>query len=253
MRTLMELRQTVIRQENDQTPKLAHSENIRAGASNVLQHGQKAQIWLPGKKRWKGTYRFIFDSGRNCYLELGSSVIEAPSRWVRPVVEMGNLDSLEGPKEAESSKESTITPESIRDRDGPRSSDGAVGPKPPNVGCAPAFVPWGKYNLRPHTHCIWNSIDMGSSVVFNVDDNIWQPMGDDSVGKLTHEALINTESPHAETAEEWKSVLFDRFGVVDLSRMPPRVFLTLVPARASIREELRGILTNDNAGIPLVS
>ena len=68
VRTLMELRQTVIRQENDQTLKLAMSKNLRSGASKVLQHGQKVQIWLPEKKRWKGTYRFIFDSGRNCYL-----------------------------------------------------------------------------------------------------------------------------------------------------------------------------------------
>ena len=33
--------------------------------------------------------------------------------------------------------------------------------------------------------------------------------------------------------------------------MPPRVFPTLAPARASIRDEMRGILTKDNAGIPI--
>ena len=92
---------------------------------------------------------------------------------------------------------------------------------------------------------------MESSVLFNIDENIWHPMDDDSAGNGSQEMVLNTESPQAETAEEWKSVLFDQFGVVDLSRMPPRVFLTLAQARTSIREELRGILAKDNAGIPI--
>ena len=76
-------------------------------------------------------------------------------------------------------------------------------------------------------------------MLFNVDENIWHAMDDDCVNDLSREALATDGSSQAETAEEWKSVLFGQFGVVDLSRIPPMVFLTLAPARSSVREELR--------------
>ena len=94
----------------------------------------------------------------------------------------------------------------------------------------------------------------------NVDENICQAMDNNSNLILDSETLANatatgskipSEAPQAETAEEWKSVLFGQFGVVDLSRMPPRVFLTVVKARASIRDEIRGILPNDSSGVPI--
>ena len=198
---------------------------------------------------------FYFDIGRNCYLESGATVIKAPSHWVRSIIEMGNSESLELPTEPNSTTRDSIVPGRISDDDGlnndeEKCSDGTLVPKSSTASRAPAFVPWGKYNLRSHIHCTWNSVDMESSVLFNIDENICHPMDDDSVENGSQEMLINTESPQVKTAEEWKSVLFDQYGVVDLSRMPPRVFLTLAQARASIREELRGILAKGNAGIP---
>ena len=60
VRTLMDLRQTVIKLGNDQTPKLALSKNLRTGASTVLKHGQKVQIWLPEKEKMERDISFYF-------------------------------------------------------------------------------------------------------------------------------------------------------------------------------------------------
>ena len=77
---------------------------------------------------------------------------------------------------------------------------------------------------------------MGNLSMFNADENIWHAMDNNSNLALGQEALASTESlptgiiaesPHAETSEEWKSVLFDQLGVVDLPRTPPRFFLDI--------------------------
>ena len=92
---------------------------------------------------------------------------------------------------------------------------------------------------------------MGSMLVFNLDGNIFHLMDNNSALQEKSKVVNHPEPIQDETAEEWKSVLFDQFGVVGLSRMPPRVFLTLIKERASIRDELRGILSKDHAGIPI--
>ena len=97
----------------------------------------------------------------------------------------------------------------VPENEGPRSSDGTVEPETLIVGRLPAFAPWGKYNLRSHTRCIWNSLDMESSALFNADGNIWHAMNDDDVNNLNHEILAPNGPVRAETSEEWKSVLFD--------------------------------------------
>ena len=151
IRTLIELRQIAIHLENEQTLRLPMSRNLRAGSGTACHHGQKVQIWLPEKKIWKGNYRFIYDSGRNSYLELGASLIKVPTRWVRPAIELEKLNSLEIDK-------GRLAPKGI-DEDGsspqihseiPRSSDGTVEPKAPPISRLHAFVTWGKYNLLSH-------------------------------------------------------------------------------------------------------
>ena len=187
--------------------------------------------------------------------------MKVPSHWARPVIELEKGDSLELDKDCGSSKEAAQVHDSPQiQNELSRSCDVSIAPNAPSVSRLPAFVPWKKYNIRPHTHAVWNALDMESLLLFNADENISQSMDNSSNLILCPEILTNVtavdskspnESPQAETAEEWKSALFDQFGVVDLSRMPPRVFLAVIKARASIREEIRGILAIDSAGIPL--
>ena len=34
-------------------------------------------------KTWQGTFKMIFNTGRNCYIERGSKVAKQPTHWVR--------------------------------------------------------------------------------------------------------------------------------------------------------------------------
>ena len=56
--------------------------NRRTGETELLQEDDRVAIYLPDKKKWVGTYRALFDKGRNVIAEGDNKAFKHAKPWV---------------------------------------------------------------------------------------------------------------------------------------------------------------------------
>ena len=270
--------------------RMIDSSQMRAHAADIFRHNDTVQQWNPLEKKWHGAFRCIFDSGRNVYIERGNSIQKVPRQWVRVrggdqslllpeklPVEISNRVST-----ARSSPTplNRLVPVPLTREEGVshEPSSSSADPNPPTplvpntstnngeskegnveslrmkrmlttapVGVSGAkrvdFIPWKKYHLRSSEQELWNS------VVYACRVN----------GKSSEDAFKNesnrkqdfVDSKGEASFEDMQQTLLDQFGIIDLSRLPPKAYLQLSVGRESIRDELNGLTACDKQGIPV--
>ena len=57
--------------------------NRRTGETELLQEDDRVVIYLPDKKKWVGTYRVLYDTGRNVIVEGNNKAFKHAKPWVR--------------------------------------------------------------------------------------------------------------------------------------------------------------------------
>ena len=225
---------------------------MRSHATESYKYGDAVQLYDNTTKTWHGTYKLVFNSGRNCYVELGNKMKKVPTHWIRKLVPAKILSDPQDNNSRETetmvknpmdqTKESEIHPgESVSRNigDQPRTT-----PSESSDQNQPTFAPWERYNLRSQNQNWWCQQDVLDGLLCGSDESIIQkilPVTQDDVdsqNKITNGATLRQN-------------ILDSNEMVDLSRLTPKIYLPLPAGRQALRDEIYGILRHDKDGIPV--
>ena len=220
---------------------------LRTGARDTFEVGDSVSVWMPKKKVWITGYYFLADVGRNLLIEKGSKIWKIPRQWTR--IDGDNVRKSQPSMDCEPSSSSTKT----HDRDSANhdiaptsSSDVTPNDTTPidseGNDCPPLqTVPDKQYSLRSSlcsqecsSDSWWKTAVLSdyydTTEPWNVSDDLFL-----MEGNAVAEGDTNDE--------------IDLHGF-DLSRLPPRIYITIPSARRAIRSEVFGLLRSQNNVTP---
>lgn len=237
IKLLLDLRTQAIKAEAKQILDLAQSKNLRAHASESYQYGDAVQMYDDVHKTWNGTFKMVFNSGRNCYIERGPKVVKLPTHWIRKL-----RPSNEQELSTHVRSEPVVSIERGEKKDSRKKNPQIVVPTVDTPEGAPVFSPWKKYHLRSAAHTNFSEHGIVEEVLCGCDFSTIQPI-------FTMHGVNVEEASNA--TEDLKQTILDSHGIIDLSRLTPKVYLPLRKGRQALRDEIYGILRQDKNGVPI--
>ena len=257
---ILSFRQMIIKADAEQMLSLAAGKNLRVGCNNAFVHHQSVQCWDDTHKCWKNGYRFLSDSGHNALIEHNGKIIKIQKQWIRTnVVDLAgqedprktvSLSVMNRPDGISHTNQSspltsvdnvpTVPNQQCEPSSSSMRGEGARGLLPRgNATQRPKVLPFKKYNLRSDSSNFTGMLSV-------VGEDLYTMAGNDE-GIFSN---IDEDTKECDT-EAMEFSLKEEFGNFDLSRIPPRIFLSHPDARRAAREELRGLMRVDSQGIPI--
>ena len=239
IKLLLDLRMNAIKADAKQIVDLALAKNLRAHVAANYKYGDSVQLYDDQSKTWQGTYKMIFDSGRNCYVEKGAKVIKQPTHWTRKLSDREEYKEPGNPQKVRSMAAQGSNDGRL-EKDKETRSTKEIGGESKKI--SPVFVPWKKYHLRSASQI--NLADPGI-----LEDALCG--GDLSTIQSIFSAQAVKLEKKQDEGEQLRQTILDSHGIVDLSRLTPKIYLPLKAGRQALRDEIYGILRKDKSGVPV--